>query len=164
MDENQNVPKVLRLKTFGTFVFYFPYLFRISRQGSIRRRNGRRRNRVSSSNQRGQVSHPHLRATEVDDSLAARVRLKGDLCIRESPHRAVTKILGCDRECGDVVNLMVQLLARHIHQHKQGFDRIRHCHEGDLCILAHEAGIGLALRGARAASRDRSRSSRRWAG
>ncbi len=63
--------KVERIKTsrrsYGSKpsgrLFFTSRIFSVSPAGSIRRRNGRRRNRASSSNQRGQVSHPHLRAT-----------------------------------------------------------------------------------------------------
>src|SRR5574341_655691 len=58
----------------------------------------------------------------------------------------VTELTGRDGKGGNVIDLMAQPLAWHLHQHQQRFDGIGHRHERYLRICAHKTGIRFALR------------------
>ena len=87
----------------------------------------------------------HIFGPRVDDALPARVGCECDLCTGEGFLGTVAELAGGDGEGADVVHHVIQLFARYIHQHQQGFDRVGHRHEGNLCILAYKAGIWFSL-------------------
>ena len=61
--------------------------------------------------------------------------------------RPLAELTGAEAEGGDIVDPARKVLVRGIGQHQNGFDRVRHGHEGNARFGIHETGIGFALRG-----------------
>ena len=84
----------------------------------------------------------------IDDPLALEVRAEADLRLGEEFEHPIAELIRRQAEAGHVVHRAAERFRRARRPAcKQRLDRVGHRHEGDAHILAHEAGVGLALGG-----------------